>query len=305
MSTQCIFVVGASRSGTTLMHRILNSSSQIAITNENHFLGHLVPWEGARYRFRKSGDLSDDENVRRLVDYLYSGGFQRDSKHRPVSYHWLWIIEWVDKEDFLQRILDSDRSDRALFTIMMQVYADHFGKPIMGEKTPAHFRYVPTLMKWFPDGKVIHMLRDPRGVYVSDLRRRKKLPVTFPFKQLQRFDFLLKFFIALQTTVVWFECVLRAASYRKRYPNRYYLLKFEDLVTEPENHIRKLCDFLEVEFQDEMLKQEVVSVGFRWKEFGFDEKAATRWKEHIDPWVNAWFSFWVGSYLKKYGYVDY
>jgi hypothetical protein len=305
MPTECVFVVGASRSGTTLMSRILNSSDWVTIANENHFLGHLVPWEGARYRFRKFGDLSDDDNVRKLVDYLYSGGFQRDSKHRPVSYHWLWIIEWVDKEDFLQRILETDRSDRALFTVMMKVYADHFGRPIMGEKTPAHLRYVSTLMEWFSNAKVIHMFRDPRGVFVSDLRRRKKLPVTFPFKQLNRFEFFLKLFIMLQTSAVWFEAVLRYHKYAKLYPNNYLLVKFEDLVTEPEKHIRRVCDFLEIEFQDKMLDQEVVSVGFRWKETGFDRNAATRWQEQIDPWIDRWFSFWFRKYLKEFGYSDF
>jgi hypothetical protein len=239
-----------------------------------------------------------------LVDYLYSGGFRRDSKHRPVSYHWLWIIEWVDKEDFLQRILKTDRSDRALFSVMMRVFADHLGRPIMGEKTPAHLRYVSTLMEWFPNAKVIHMLRDPRGVFISDLRRRKKLPVTFPFKQLNRHDTLLKLFIMLQTTAVWLEAVLRYHRYAKLYPDNYLLVKFEDLVTDPEKHIGRVCEFLEIEFQDKMLEQEVVSVGFRWKETGFDGQAASRWQEHIDPWIDRWFSFWFRNYLKEFGYLD-
>jgi len=133
------------------------------------------------------------------------------------------------------------------------MYADYWGKPIMGEKTPAHLRYVPTLVAWFPDGKIIHMLRDPRAIFVSELRRRKETPVTAPFKQLNKCYFLFKLFIMLQTTVVWFESIQRYYKYKRIYPNNYYLLKFEDLVSDPEKHIRQVCEFLGVEFQDKML----------------------------------------------------
>jgi len=305
MKTKFIFIVGVSRSGTTLMRRILNSSDQIAITDKNHFLGHVIPSEGARYKFRKFGDLSDDDNVRKLVDYIYLGGLEKDfKKFRYWSFHWQWIIKWIDREDFLRKVLDSDRSERALFTVMMQVYADHRGKPIMGEKTPIHFRYVPTLMEWFPDGKVIHMLRDPRAVFASELRTRQQEAVTTPFKQLKRVDLLFKLYIVLQTTVTWFENIIRCSGYKKRYRDNYYLLRFEDLVNDPEKHIRKLCDSLGVDFQDKMLEQAVVSKGFKLGQAGFDTEAATRWKKMIDPWINSWFSFWFGKYLKEFGYVN-
>src|SRR6266487_1292696 len=131
-----IFIVGVSRSGTSLMRKILNASDMIAIAWENHFLGHLIASEGARHKFRKFGDLTDDKNVCRLVDYLYSGEFKKSSKYRNVSHQWNWIVDNIDRNDFLRRVLASDRSERTLFTIMMQVFAENKGKPIIGEKTP-------------------------------------------------------------------------------------------------------------------------------------------------------------------------
>jgi len=305
MKTDFISIVGVSRSGTTLMRQILNSSDQVAICEENHFLGHLIPSEGARYKFGKFGDLSNDDNVRELVDYIYSGGLEKScKKHGDISFHWRWIIKRIDEADFLQRVLDSDRSERALFTVMMRVFADRRGKPIMGEKTPAHVRYVPTMLEWFPNGRIIHMIRDPRANFVSELRRRKQLPTTTPYRQLKRFDFLFTPFIVLQTTLVWFESISRYHKYRERYPDNYYPLKFEDLVSDPEKHVRQMCDFLGVEFQDKMLDRGVTSRGFRLGQAGFDARAATRWKEHLPPWVNAWFLFWFRKYLRELGYAD-
>jgi hypothetical protein len=300
---KCVFIVGVSRSGTTLMRRTLNTSDQIAISSENHFMGHLIASEGMRYKFRKFGDLSDDDNVRKLVDYIYSDDFKENSKYRGVSTQWRWIAKHIDKADFLQRVLQSDRSERALFTIMMRVYADRKGKPIMGEKTPAHVRYVPTILEWFPEGRVIHMLRDPRGVFVSELRRRQSQALTTPYKQLKRFKPLFKLVILLQTTFAWLESAYRCSKYRQRYPHNYYALRFEDLVTDPERQIRQACDFLGVGFQETMLNQAVVSKGFQAGQEGFDARAADRWRAQIDPWANAWLVLCFGKYLKAFGYA--
>jgi hypothetical protein len=301
---EAVFIVGVSRSGTSLMRKILNASDKIAIAWENHFLGHLIASEGARYKFRKFGDLLDDNNVRKLVDSIYSGEFRKSSRYREASTQWGWIARKIDKQDFLQRILDSDRSEQALFRVMMRVFADSKGKPIMGEKTPAHVRYVPTILEWFPEGRIIHMVRDPRGIFVSELRRRKKAE-TYPYRQLKRFNFLFKLYILLQTTVVWFESAYRCSKYKRIYPSNYYLLRFEDLVKNPETHIARVCDFLGVDFQDKMLNQFVVSDGFQAGKDGFDAQAADRWRQQIDGWINSWFSFLFRKYLKEFGYSDH
>lgn len=79
---EAIFIVGASRSGTTLMRTILERSPRIAIARENHFVGHLRENEGARYYFRRLGDMRDDEVVAKVVEMIYSGEFQRRSRWR-------------------------------------------------------------------------------------------------------------------------------------------------------------------------------------------------------------------------------
>lgn len=300
---QCVFIVGASRSGTTLMRRTLNASDQIAISSENHFMGHLIASEGMRYKFRKFGDLSDDNNARRLVEYIYSADFKENSHYRGVSTQWRWITKHIDQADFTRQLLESDRSERALFTIMMRVYADRKGKPIMGEKTPAHVRYVPTMLEWFPEGRVIHMLRDPRGVFVSELRRRQGQATSTPYKQLKRIKPLFKLLVLLQTTLAWLESVYRCSKYKRRYPHSYYPLRFEDLVSEPERQIRLACDFLGVGFQPAMLNQAVVSKGFQAGQEGFDARAADRWRAHIGPWANAWLVLCCTRYLKEFGYA--
>lgn len=297
-----IFIVGLSRSGTTLMRNVLNQSDWIAISRENHFLGHLVGAEGMRQKFHKFGDLSNDQNVQKLVDHLYSGGSERSSWLRRASSHWRWITRRIDRQEFTKKLLETDRSERAFFILLMQLFADKKGKPIMGEKTPAHFRYVETLLSWFPEAKIIHMMRDPRGIFVSEWHRRQKEAQSFPYRQLKKLPILMKLVILLQTTITWREGAQRCCESRKKYPLNYYTQRFEGLVSDPESQVKELCAFIGVPFQLAMLEQSVVSMGFQEKQTGFDSGAANRWKKHITPGIDAWFRFWLRKDMENNGY---
>jgi len=303
MATDFVSVVGVNRSGTTLMRNVLNSSDQLAIADENHFLGHLIASQGARYRFRELGPLTDDNNARRLVDFIYSRELRRVSKFRNYV-HWGWLIKNVPQEQLLQEILKSDRSERSLFIIFLRVFADAHGKPIIGEKTPAHFRYVGTLLDWFPNGKIVHMIRDPRAIFVSDVKRRhedaarKQAGV---FGVLRRSEPLLKLFVTMVTTYAWAQSIVIGRKHQKLWPARYRLQKFEDLVADPERQVDELCRFLEIDFQPKMLEQLVVR-GFQKGDAGFDAKAASRWNQHIDSWVDRWFVWRFKPELAEFGY---
>jgi hypothetical protein len=297
-----VFIVGVSRSGTTLMRRVLERSSEIAISGENHYLGHLIAREGVRHRLRRFGDLSSDENVRRLVAHIYSDRFMESSLLRRQSRHWLYLRRNVPPEELERRILCSDRSERAIFDAILDSYAERKGKRIRGEKTPAHVRYVDTLLRWYPDGRVIHMLRDPRAVYVSEVNRRRKEHDSFPYRLVAQHDLLLKPFVAIETLAAWIDSVRRMDRHRKRFGERCIIVRFEDLVTEPERELKRLCGLLGVPFEAEMLDQRVVSQGFRVGDSGFDPRAADRWRGLIDGWVDRSYRALLGRSLARLGY---
>jgi hypothetical protein len=303
-SAEYVFVVGLSRSGTTLMRNVLNAHSKVAICPENHFLGHLLPSEGVRHKLRRFGDLSDDANVAALVDFLYSGELERSSKLRSQSRLWTWVVRRLPREELEYRILASDRSDRAIFSALMDAYADRRGKTVKGEKTPAHLRYVPTLLAWYAKGRVVHMMRDPRGIFVSELRRRRKSPGGLPYRLLAGAGSLLTAFVLVETTLAWAEGALRAATYRRRYVGRYRLVKFESLVRQPRPEVEAICGFLGLSYEAAMLEQAVVSEGARLGDRGIDGEAADRWRGSIPRWADAWFRFFFARRLRALGYAE-
>jgi hypothetical protein len=299
---EAIFIVGVSRSGTTLMRRILDKHSRIGIVTENHYLGHLLAWEGTRHYFRRLGDLRDDDTVRALVELIYSGELQRRSRLRELSPYWRWLTSKVPREDIEAYLLASDRSERGLFEAFLRIYADRRGKAIIGEKTPAHLAYVETLLEWFPDGRVVHCMRDPRAIYVSELRRRREHAVSFPYRQLAAVPALMERFVLLQVAWAWAGAVHRHRALHRRYPDRYRLVRFEDLVAEPAETLHGLCDFLGVTAEPRMLEQTVTSKGARVGAAGFDAGAADRWRERIEPGASAALGLLLGRRLAEMNY---
>jgi hypothetical protein len=300
---EAVFIVGASRSGTTLMRTIIERSPRIAIARENHFVGHLRESEGARFYFRRVGDMRDDAVVRKVVDLIYTGEFQRRSRWREVSPFWRWLVGNVAAADMTARLLATDRTERAVWAAFLRVYADKQGRPIMGEKTPAHLAYVETLLSWFPDGRVVHMIRDPRGVFVSDLRRRRG-KLRKPYSWIARVPGLLSATILIQTTWVWRGAARRDPGYAGKYPDRYRRVRFEDVVRSPDETLGSLFAFLGVELPADPTNVKVMARGFNRGEEGLDAGAADRWRSQIGRVSNAWLKFWLRGDLKRLGYTD-
>jgi hypothetical protein len=299
---EAIFIVGVSRSGTTLMRRILDKHSRIGIATENHFLGHLLPWEGTRHYFRRLGDLRDDDAIHALVELIYSGALQRRSRLRELSPYWRWLTSKVPPADIEAYLLASDRTDRGLFEAFLRIYADRRGKAVMGEKTPAHLDYVDELLAWFPDARIVHCLRDPRAIFVSELRRRTEHAVGVPYRQLAMMPALLSRFVLLQVVWAWARAVHQHRRLVRRYPDRYRLVRFEDVVAQPEATLDDLCAFLGLEAEPRMLEQKVTSKGARVGSAGFDAGAADRWRSHIDGGAQAAIELLLGRRLHEMGY---
>ena len=300
---EAIFIVGVSRSGTTLLRRVLETSDRIAIAQENHFLGHLVEREGARSYFRRLGDPADDATIRAIVELIYSGEYARRSRFRELSPFWRWLIESVPRSEMERRLLSAERSERGLLAAFMRAYADTRGRPVMGEKTPAHLAYVETLLEWFPGGRVVHMLRDPRAIFVSERHRRRSHPRK-PYSWLMKVPLLFDAVMLVQTTVVWAGAARRHATLARLFPDRYRMLRFEDLVQRPEEELRRLFGFLGVEMPANPTDVQVVSRGFELGKEGIDAGAATRWRKYIHPFAERWLKLFLGRSMRRLGYTD-
>lgn len=98
------------------------------------------------------------------------------------------------------------------------------------EKTPANVFAFDAIAELYPSAKFVHIVRDGRDVVVSLSRRGVS-----PFKAVCR----------------WYYATLTGVQFRGL-PN-YLELRYEDLVTSPSVELKRVCDFLEEQYDDSLL----------------------------------------------------
>jgi hypothetical protein len=314
MASRYIFIVGLPRTGTKLMMNVLENNQEKAcyITPENFFLGRFLR-PGIRRQMRQLGDLSVEANLKKLVDNIYSA---RYTIFRGDYWSELAEGKWgFDKETMFNELLDSDRSDKAIYTILLRCYANGVENVILGDKTGPHLYRVPTLLEWFPEAKVIHTLRDPRAVLASEHKkqlrklRRHISEADEAGRRLQALvlrakEVLHSMLIIVYITIAWLYAARLDRKYKKRYPNNYYLSRFEDLVSQPEESVRSLCYFLGIAFNPAMLNPPKVDSSFGPKGgAGFNTQTLNSWQSYLKPWMKRWWLLLGKKQLKEFHYI--
>jgi hypothetical protein len=285
------------------MRHVLNDHSAVALCDETHYMGHVISSAGMRQYFARFQPLADDANVERLVAHVHSPGFRKYSRFKDLGWQWTWLVDSVPREELRAALLDSDRSEAGVFNAVMQLYGRRRGASILGEKTPIHLRWAEELLTWYPDSKIIHMMRDPRAVHVSDLKRRREQQKRAPvYRVIRKFGPAFEMLTTAETSWMWADSARRALHMAGLFPKRYLIVRFEDLVRDPDTVTRKLCSDLGIPFEERMLERTVVSAGFRKGERGFDSAAAERWSAHISGWAAAWYRLSLAKLLGQFEY---
>jgi len=208
-----IFIVGAPRSGTTLLRILLNRHHSIALCDETYYF-YLV------YTRRRSfGDLKDIKLRRLLVDrYLATNRIGNLG---------------LDPTFLTETLMQEGNTYESFFQSLMRCYAREKGKTRFGEKTPHHALFSETLCEWYPECKLIHLVRDPRDVVASLLR--------MPWGSRS----------VLANARTWLTCTMGADRCSRS--NNYKRIYYENLVSQPERELKEICDFLGEEYEPSML----------------------------------------------------
>jgi hypothetical protein len=207
------FVVGLTRSGTTLLRMMLDAHRELAVPPETHFVPDVI--KAAR------GGGGIDEVLAAFTGNRTWGDFG--------------IEEGELRERLIDRGGDSDAAEalRAFFTI----YAEHQGKPRWGEKTPAYMLSIQRIGRTLPESRFIHLIRDGRDVALSQTARaiNEQPP---PPEQAARWVKRIR------------KAREQAAALKGP---RYVEARYEDLVRDPETTLRRICEFVELPWDPGML----------------------------------------------------
>lgn len=137
------FIVGAARSGTTLLRLMLDAHPGLAIPPETNFIPRLV---------RTCGTAPTE-----------SGCFAQTlrSLHRWDDFH--LDVDALQRHVDLTRPFELGDGLRAFYSL----YASRFGKPRWGDKTPAYAEHMLAIERLLPEARFIHVIRDGRDVALS------------------------------------------------------------------------------------------------------------------------------------------
>lgn len=230
------FIFGYARSGTTLLSRLLNLHPDVY----NSRLGHFVTY--------KEG-----------VFNLLNSPATQDWLQRPSMY-------WNGGKNLSTKMM------RSTCDFILEKEAKKFNKNIVGDKSnnnTVNGKAIERLKLIYPDAKVIFLIRDGRDVAVSQrIRFFVELPKYLDrvglsireeffsnpdaFLQEKRSIFSKK--VLKQEALNWSANVTETdAMARKYYPDRYYSLRFEDLILTPAKIIKEIWSFLGANVEDESL----------------------------------------------------
>lgn len=226
------FIVGAGRSGTTLVRSLLNAHSRLAVPPETHFMKRA-------YKDQRHGDDA------------------------PADFDFFWqeLIRWrrfrdlgVENSEVLKFIeMVGQRDFKTVFAAMLRAYAELTRKSRAGEKTPSHHRHLDRLFGWFPDAQIIVIQRDPRAVVASQLRspwvREQRAPARVTASLVRR----ARLFHVANHAMLWMEAYDQNLANAERDP-RFRTIAYERLVAEPAAEVRGLCRFLGEVYEPSMLQ---------------------------------------------------
>lgn len=216
-----VFLVGCSRSGTTVLQHHLAKHPDVYSLPETDFFGKLLGnplWAtvGRLGRVRRNRVRRAFIKLREIVG---DDGIPIPAGSMPRT------RECVD-----------------VFVAGLDRQARETRKSIWLEKTPKHYRYLATIDHFIPDARIIHMVRDGRDTVASIRDRAQRFPEEFGHQADPAYGVRL-----------WNRAVRTAL--KRRQAGRDWVIFYEDFVAEPATALGDVCRFLGLQFVPVMLDQ--------------------------------------------------
>jgi hypothetical protein len=211
------FVIGSGRCGTSLLGRMLDCHPRLAVPFETVIIHTFWNMEAVY------APLTDPANRRRLVADILAYPPVQDVRPPMSMPESLAEIRRFDMGGVVDGVLTA--------------WAKGQGKSRWGETTPSNALHFATLNSWFPQAKLLHLIRDGRDVARSFVDARVGPKTLFTAaKRWERFVLL---------------CRAIGASLPAE---RYLELRYETLLDAPEATMRQVCAFLEEPYDPAMLR---------------------------------------------------
>jgi hypothetical protein len=228
-----IFVVGYPRSGTTLVQSLLATQKHVYSLPETHFFNIInrkaIATDEQGFIEAECLDLIFAK-IKEKMDLTFS---------RPeIKY----IMKQAKKKNLRAKML---------FEFIVYHYLPEEIKSISDssyrwvEKTPNHAYFLDDIVSFYPQVQFINIIRHP----VPAIYSRK---INFPFNKDKPLDWLAK---------LWRRSVEETETFGRKHPGKIYTLKYEELAADINNEFKKICEFVNINLDPELMDNHSVSAG--------------------------------------------
>jgi len=217
------FIMGRPRSGTTLLSALFDAHPNVKIPPEYPIFLSLVQ------RFRKV-EKWDEPRILALVDHIFQNNV---FNHRTLA------NLKIDRDHLIRTLLslEGEITLAGLLKTFNYLTFSLFPKQEIlqiGDKNPLYSIYIDRFVKVFPDSKFICITRDYRDNFLS-MKGLADLELEAPILPLQVYR--------------WRFVAEEFRHYKRIYPERFHLVRYEDVVLYQEKTLKELCSFLGIPFE--------------------------------------------------------
>lgn len=245
MSNLPMFIIGSPRSGTTLLRLMLNAHKNVCVPPECGFIQWLAP--------KYLSAIFDKKTIKEFIADL--------KKTKKIE---TWNLDFSRLEEYIER--KGSQSFQEVCMCVIAFYASNGrSKSVkyLGDKNNYYIDYLDEILEIFPNAKFLFLIRDGRDVATSYVTINNSI-IDSDYKPVLP-NSIKK--IALS----WNENNKKIHDFSlKIQPSQYMFLKYEDLITEPLEMCKQICDGLGLEFDENMV---------HFNQFNDEPKEFIQWKE--------------------------
>ncbi len=297
-STVPLFICGFPKSGTTLLSALLDGHPELLVLpEETHYFRRLDALSSLP-RAERVGFLLEHTQLARM-----DAGHEEDLHRERGDYSDYRDYRHFDfpafRGELERRFAGTDGSDRALLDGLVATFAEatgQTGRSVWVEKTPQNEDNLDRILAWYPKARILYIVRDPRDTYLSYAAFR-------PWRSKGDFD-------VRRFTAVWAQSLIRWRAHAAAAgSDRAMVVRYEDVATSPEAHMRRIAGFLGVRFDDCLLVP--TKLGQPWEgnsmhgdSFqGIDTRPIGRWKSRLGAEDLAFIEAFLGKAMVDLGYT--
>lgn len=284
------FAAGQAKSGTTLLIALLDNHPQLLVLPEE-----TAYFPTALNKYGRAGRRAQFNYIvhESLARVLFGG----PPEWEKADYSQFPIEKF--RREFEAAAFDPANANKDLLVILMETYAAARGANLESivrwiEKTPANRRFIPQILARFPKCKILLTLRDPRAILAAQISLEKT-------RRTREFSIYYCVSHWLQAAQLALQAEAREIP--------ALLTRYEDLVRDPDRVMWRVCEFLDVKFDPEIVLRPT-KAGQLWggnsasqREFStISAERAESWRGELSRDEIGWVEWHCRKWMPHFGY---